>query len=592
MKLRTQSILLLCLGMTGIALTGYLTLHQLDLNNTITLEMQKNQRGLIILNDFQVAAANQVLYGVDLIRTGDISGERIIPYRITETRFTREIENLATLKEIDQNLLPLVSDLEARARELARLCREDMMDPLYTHKPLKDGIIEQLIYKELDSIVQASNEIRAALTDAVRHDLATLELKREQFITVFLPAAGGVLLFLYLVLYIIIHRSISNIDRTRKYLGTLAQGQGRLDVSLPEKGRDEISELRKNFNRFMGNLKSRHGALTQVAEQQLSSGESLNQLSMEYAGTATQISRSLMAVDRQASDINEKVISSTREMAAIAKTLDALEQMSRRQVQRVSSMSVRGQNVYDSLSSQQAAVEKQVVLTNEVRKEGLNNQKILELLKVQIEDILTESEEISKAISSIEDLAEQTDVLAINAFIEAAHAGVYGKGFAVVAGEMRNLSNQVRDHSGIVTDLLVSLNGKLRLMADEEQQNRESISRLIKQNKDAEEVICSLENSMEGIQSVIQDFFSTLEEVRSGSDKVYEKTEQVRAGGVQISEHMEQLNTSYKNMSMEWHEISQGIRQLSRTTDTLRGLSGSNNESAAALNREIQKLGS
>ncbi len=592
MKIRTQSLLLLFLGMAGIVFAGYLTRHQLALNNRITAEMQTHQRGLVILNDFQVSANNQVLYGVDLIRTGDISGERIVPYRMTETRFNREIENLNSLKGLDPELDPLIDSLAVKAGNLARLCKEDMMDPLYSHQPLREGIIEQLIYGELDGIVQSSNEIRSRLSDSVKRDLHEQSVKRERFLYRFLPSVGAGLLFLYLCLYFIIHRSISHINRTRGYLGVLARGQGRLDVSLPAKGRDEISALQKNFNSFMGNLKSRHEALSGIAERQLASGETLSRVSLEYAGTAGQISRSLSAVDAQTGEINEKVKSSAREAALIAGTLDSLEQLSRQQVSRVTGMASRGQNVYDSLSAQQAAIEKQVELTGLVRIEGENNRKILELLKEQIGNILEQSEEISGAIRSIEDLAGQTDVLAINASIEAAHAGAYGRGFAVVAGEMRRLSHKVRDNSGLVTELLDSLNRKLLMMAEEEQQNRESISRLIRQNSDAEEVIQSLESSMKGIQDVIQDFFHTLEEVRTGSAAVHGETERVRSSGAQISEHMEQLNIAYRQMSREWDEISLGIRQLSAASETLKGLSSGNRESAETLNEEIRKLGS
>ena len=591
MKIRIQSIVLLLAGGISFSLFSTFYIHHYNQTNRATRDLQSQRNALIALNDFQVAANNQVLYGVDLIRTGDISGERIIPYRMAETHFSREIERLDTLL-LNGEAIDKILELKRKGEKLAALCKEDMMDPLYSHKPLKEGIIEQLIYRELDGIVTASNSIRSELNDRIRVKLQIQTKQSQKLVTIYLPVFILILLFLFAVFFTIIHRSITSINRTKSFLRNLASGQCRLDVVLPVQGRDEISELCRSFNDFMGNLNSRHQALKSIGTEQVLAGEQLKRISLEHASALTQINQSLDAVDRHSGEISDQVESSAGEINRIARSLNVLEEMSREQERRVSGMAEQGREFHNSMALQQSAVERQIVLTEKVKQEGMNNKKILELLKVQIEEILCQSADISGAILAIQDLADQTDILAINASIEAAHAGAYGKGFAVVSGEMRSLADQIRQNTAAVSDLLTDLNGRLQLMADEEKQNRDSVNRLINQNQDAEEVISLLDGSMGKIRSIIGDFFGILEEVRTGSGKVHNETESVRASGKQITLHMEELRSKQRELSTEWREMSLGMSQLARGTGTLNNLSEENSRLSSTLNREIRMLGS
>ena len=156
---------------------------------------------------------------------------------------------------------------------------------------------------------------------------------------------------------------------------------------------------------------------------------------------------------------------------------------------------------------------------------------------------------------------------------------------------MRSLADQIRQNTATVSDLLTDLNSRLQLMADEEKQNRDSVNRLINQNQDAEEVIRQLDGSMGKIRSIIGDFFGILENVRVGSGKVHNETASVRASGKQISIHMEELRSKQSELSTEWREMSLGMSQLARGTDTLNDLSEKNSRLSSTLNRELRLMG-
>jgi len=592
MKIRMQAFFLIIFSALAILLAGFLTVNQLELSDEVAQEMYMHQRGLVVLNDFQTAVYNQILYGVDLVRTGDISGERITPYRMTESKLKREIENLKTLAlpgdDFDSSLKVLIE----RGEHLSSICKNDLLDPLYSRKQPREGIIELLIYKELEGLDTDINSLRNLLDKKITQDLASHAKVKADYIRIDLPLSGAILFMIIIFSFIIIQRSLNSINKTGRFFESLAVGQSRLDISMPESGNDEIAVLRRNFNLFMRNLNQRQTALKGIAQDQVESGSSLNNLASEHASAVTQLNQNLSMVHEHTLKMSQQVHSSVEEVHRITSSLDALEKLTGLQSQSVAAVVHRGDSVRASLDSQKDAVHQQVLLTQKVKDESVTNRKILDLLRSQIGEILSQSGAISNAIVSIQDLADQTDILAINASIESAHAGAYGKGFAVVSGEMRSLSTKVRQNTSVVTELLEELDKKLILMSDEEKQNQESIERLILQNSNAEKSIRNLEQSQMEIDSTITELLKVLNSIQSGSMKVHEEADEVRNSSLQIASNMENLKNRQKTLTIESEEMNRGIGHLTSGTDFLRELSDRNSRTAATLNDEIKKMGS
>ncbi|MDC7242341.1 MAG: methyl-accepting chemotaxis protein [Spirochaetales bacterium] len=591
MNIKIQSLLMLLVSLTILSLVGLSIYNQTETSSRITQQLQQNEESLALLNDFQLAAMDQVLYAVDIIRTGSISGDRITAYRMAESKLTREIENIRGLKLNSEEEQKRVSSLVQMGENLSKICKEEMLDPLYARQTPDEDVIERIVYKQLYTLNATVNNIRSSLITAISNQTMLQKRHQESFIKRRMPLGAGALLAILLANFMIIRFVLGNINRTKTLLGNLAEGQCRLDVTLPVKGRNEISGLRSNFNRFMDNLNRRHKALLEIADTQVASGEKLNMVTLEHSSAVNQIKESLATVYRSSEEMKERVNSSAGEVGKIALTLDQLNEMTSGQKEEVGEMVSRGDQVKSFIENQDAAVAEQVLLTERVKEESLENRRIMNLLKVQIAEILNQSSEIGKAIASIQDIADQTDVLAINASIEAAHAGNYGRGFAVVSGEMRKLSNQVRDNSASVTELLGELDSKLSIMAREEEQSGQAIERLILQNQSAETAVTALKEGNRELQELIASYFQTLNNVLEGSGQIHRISEEVRTSGRQITGHMEDLEIRQQDLVTEAEEMNQGITQLARGTEVLGGLSSDNRNSTFELNREIHKFG-
>ncbi len=592
MKIRKQSTLLGIFGLLTVGAIGFLILIQLHNSTALSRKMQKHQQALVQLNSYQVTAITQILYSVDLIRTGDISGDRIINYRMSETHLSREVENLGKLIPAAPSLSEDFLTLQREGADLSELCRTELMEPLYSHIPLREGIIDRLIYTELAGLNTRMNGIEKRLNDIISDDLSR-QIDQERFFNrIGLPSAAALLILYFLASHLILLRSLKHINRTRHFLGELADGSGSLDASMPERGNDEITQLRKNFNLFMENLSRRHQSLKGIAADQVNMGERLNRLALEHAAASQQLHRSLSAVNGRSEEITGQVDSSLGEMREIARAMENLEDHTGSLEDGITRMTRQGEKIRESLVSQETAVTQQVSLTTKVKEESLNSKRILDLLKEQIEEMILQSSSIADAILSIEDLADKTDILAINASIEAARSGYQGRGFAVVAGEMGNLSVKVRKNVLTISSLLGSLNDKLALMAEEENENQLSLKKLIQENMRAESAVEDLQSTNSRIGKAVTDFFTLVDSVRGEASSVHRETELAKGRSGEITSLMDSINSSQKTVRGETEEMLHAVNQLLQGSRAMEKLSEENIETAGDLDREINKLGS
>ncbi len=308
--------------------------------------------------------------------------------------------------------------------------------------------------------------------------------------------------------------------------------KGEVDIDLPAMdGKNEVAVLQSSFHDMITNLKEQAKILERVAEGDLQV-DIIPKTANDLMGNA--IKRMLDDDNRAFSAIRNatgQISVSSGEIAAASQTLaqGSTEQAS--SIQEISASITDIANKTKDNASQAEEVNRILLEAKDAVVAG--NQRMREMVDA-MRDINESSENIQKIIKVIDDIAFNTNILALNATVEAARAGDQGKGFAVVAEEVRNLAGRSADESSQTAELIEDSIHKVKRgsqLAIETAQALEELVGVIDQATDKSEAIAAASNEQASataqidialmqVSQVVQTNSATSEECAAASEEL------------------------------------------------------------------------
>jgi methyl-accepting chemotaxis protein len=305
-----------------------------------------------------------------------------------------------------------------------------------------------------------------------------------------------------------------------KAMNAIAEGNGDLSCDLHLETHDELGDLCQAFNRFVGKIRDIVGPVSESTGQLASSAEQMSRITDETrAGVARQQSET------------EQVATAMNQMVATSQDMVDNAGMAAEATAKADAEAQQGRRVVAQTMTDIEGLAQAVEQAGEV-----------------IHKLEADSENIGTVLDVIRSIAEQTNLLALNAAIEAARAGEQGRGFAVVADEVRNLASRTQKSTqeiqGMIEQLQSGARDAVKVMAEGRQQAQASVEQASKAGASLDAItqaVASIREMNSHMSESAQQQGHVAEEINQNLNNIAQVAEQTTEGAGQLGQASDQL---------------------------------------------------
>ncbi|ENK2327107.1 HAMP domain-containing protein [Vibrio vulnificus] len=401
-------------------------------------------------------------------------------------------------KAVYSEITSLLATLEnAQRRQLT-----NEAESLFTKYEKAANSVTSLIFarnegiKTLDTIgpqvAQRIASLRESIASSMEQAAEQANENAEQSIT-FLYGIAVIAIVIGLLFSFVITRSlIVKVQRTTNVLQDIAQGEGDLTIRVPTSGNDELDVLACHYNTFAGKLQHTIRQMSEAAAQMLQAADIL---ALKARDTQSEV--------REQQSQAQVAASAMTEMSASAQEVSASSQQAADLSQSTADSATQGSKVVMEATQSMQKLNEQIASAGDT-----------------VEQLRADSEQIGTVLDVIRSIAEQTNLLALNAAIEAARAGEQGRGFAVVADEVRSLASRTQESTEEIQAIIGSLQQRAELANKAMHQSRQSAEQTAEQVHSAESALTSITGYITQINDSIGQISTAANQQAIASDEV------------------------------------------------------------------------
>jgi methyl-accepting chemotaxis protein len=400
-------------------------------------------------------------------------------------------------------------------------------------------------------------------------------------------AAIGVAMILILIIAGNIAKPIITVTKTLK---DISEGEGDLTKQIEINSRDEIGDLAHYFNLTLKKIKD----LVVIIKKQ---SVSLFDLGTELASNMTQTAAAINQITSNIQSIKGRVINQS---ASVAETNSTMEQIT----VNIDKLNERIEDQSANVSESSSAIEQMLAniqtVTQTLVKNDDNMNKLASASEVgrtgvqevvsDIQEIARESEGLLEINAVMENIASQTNLLSMNAAIEAAHAGEAGKGFAVVADEIRKLAEDSGNQSKITSAVLKKIKGAIDKIT-------ESTGAVLNKFEAIDREVKIVSEQATNIRRAMEEQSTGSRQILESIEMLNEITQQVKSGSLEMQEGSKEVIHESRNLGMVTQEISNGMNEMATGADQINTavsqvstISGENKNNIDILVKEVSRF--
>jgi methyl-accepting chemotaxis protein len=422
----------------------------------------------------------------------------------------------------------------------------------------------------------------------IQEDYILQEVNSMRDFTI-LIALVCVLLTAVIVFFVVtsVTKPIVTVTNTLK---DISEGEGDLTRQININATDETGDLAHYFNNTLEKIKNLVKSIKNQTVVLSDIGSELSSNMTETAAAIHEITANIQSIKGRVINQSASVTETNATMEQITVNIDKLNGHVEKQTTSVSQSSSAIEEMLANIQSVTNTLVKNATNVKHLTEAAETGRTGLQDVASDIQEISRESEGLLEINSVMQNIASQTNLLSMNAAIEAAHAGEAGKGFAVVADEIRKLAESSGEQSKTISTVLKKI--------------KESIDKIMTSTDRVLKEFESIDVSVKTVADQEENIRNAMEEQGQGSKQILEAisnlnglTQQVKGGSLEMLEGSKEVIKESKNLEKVTQEISGGMNEMATGADQINiavnqvnEISVKNRESIDLLVKEVSRF--
>ncbi len=419
---------------------------------------------------------------------------------------------------------------------------------------------------------------------------AVREILSAIFVRLAILAVVGTVLIYFAIGLILNRKMIRPLQLVKKAVTDLSSGEADLTMRLPVRGNDEFAAICGDVNKFIEML---HDIVKSLSDAQTSVSEiagSLGANSQESAAATAEILANVESVRRQSQTQSEAVSGTSAVLSASEESVSALEKLIDGQAAATTESSAAIEEMLGNISSVSNSVHKMTESFTALESTVDAGRTKLANVDGKVQQIAEQSKMLIDANSIIAQIASQTNLLAMNAAIEAAHAGDAGKGFSVVADEIRKLAETSSTQSKSINTELKSISASIGDVVTLSGESQTAFAQIVQHISSTNTIIREIDGAMTEQETASRQVFKALTDTKNMAAEVKEKSKTMSEGIVQVADNMKTVSQISQTISGSMDEMVAGTQEISRSAQSVQDLAVQAKQSVEVMSSNLKRF--
>ncbi len=371
----------------------------------------------------------------------------------------------------------------------------------------------------------------------------------------------GIIIIVGLILFIVTNRLINK--PLKESMGILENvSKGDLSKRFQINSNDELGIFFSHFNKVVASLNSIVNRIKKVTYQSKEISSNLESSSKDSAASLENINTNIIEIKDRTVNLDQEIMKSNQSADDVKTFISNVVQQINSQASAINESSASIEQMSASIKNIANTSEEKMNIANVLEERALSGEVEMKKTVEIIKKVANSANLIMEMIDVINDIAAQTNLLSLNAAIEAAHAGESGKGFAVVAQQIRKLSEKTTKNAKEISTSLKAVLGDIKISEESTDNTGKLFASIVERIKDVAASMMEIRNSMHELTIGSGQINEALGELMDISTNVKESSDE-------MDEKVHNIHNSIKSIS----SISTNVREeVEEVTDVVKGL--------------------